>query len=66
MVAERDGDDALVHIAHAAPGARGLYYSVGFRKFTQDAPLVETQGQSMLHQYSTESPGRAAQINSGV
>jgi GNAT superfamily N-acetyltransferase len=24
------------------PRARGLYYSVGFRKFTQDAPLIKT------------------------
>jgi GNAT superfamily N-acetyltransferase len=24
------------------PGARGLYYSVGFRKFTRDAPLLRT------------------------
>jgi GNAT superfamily N-acetyltransferase len=26
------------------PAARGLYYSVGFRKFTQDAPLIKTGG----------------------
>lgn len=26
------------------PGARGLYYRVGFRKFTRDAPLLKTQG----------------------
>ncbi|MGW5123375.1 GNAT family N-acetyltransferase [Streptomyces sp. NPDC004069] len=25
------------------PAARGLYYSVGFRKFTQDAPLIKTR-----------------------
>jgi hypothetical protein len=25
------------------PGARGLYYSVGFRKFTRDAPLIKTK-----------------------
>jgi GNAT superfamily N-acetyltransferase len=23
------------------PGARGLYYSVGFREFTRDAPLIK-------------------------
>ena len=26
------------------PEARGLYYGVGFRKFTQDAPLLKTAG----------------------
>ncbi|MFF2851767.1 GNAT family N-acetyltransferase [Streptomyces sp. NPDC058001] len=26
------------------PGARGLYYSVGFREFTRDAPLIKTGG----------------------
>lgn len=26
------------------PSARGLYYSVGFRKFTQDAPLIKRSG----------------------
>ena len=26
------------------PSARGLYYSVGFRKFTRDAPLIRTAG----------------------
>ncbi|MEV6117766.1 GNAT family N-acetyltransferase [Streptomyces sp. NPDC052109] len=26
------------------PRARGLYYSVGFRKFTRDAPLIKTGG----------------------
>ncbi|PZG04757.1 GNAT family N-acetyltransferase [Nonomuraea aridisoli] len=28
------------------PEARGLYYSVGFREFTRDAPLVKTAGSS--------------------
>jgi GNAT superfamily N-acetyltransferase len=26
------------------PNARGLYYSVGFRKFTRDAPLIKVSG----------------------
>jgi hypothetical protein len=26
------------------PQARGLYYSVGFREFTRDAPLIKTAG----------------------
>jgi GNAT superfamily N-acetyltransferase len=26
------------------PSARGLYYSVGFREFTRDAPLIKTAG----------------------
>jgi hypothetical protein len=26
------------------PGARGLYYSAGFREFTRDAPLIKTGG----------------------
>lgn len=25
------------------PAARGLYYSVGFREFTRDAPLIKTK-----------------------
>jgi hypothetical protein len=25
------------------PQARGLYYSVGFREFTRDAPLIKTK-----------------------
>jgi hypothetical protein len=27
----------------AHPHARGLYYSVGFREFTRDAPLIKTK-----------------------
>lgn len=30
--------------APGRPAARGLYYSVGFRKFSQDMPLVKTAG----------------------
>jgi hypothetical protein len=26
------------------PAARGLYYSVGFRAFSRDVPLIETVG----------------------
>jgi len=33
-------------ITAVRPGlvARGLYYSVGFREFTRDAPLIKTGG----------------------
>jgi GNAT superfamily N-acetyltransferase len=33
------------------PKARGLYYSVGFRKFTRDAPLIKTGAQLAPHSH---------------
>lgn len=29
------------------PAARGLYYSVGFRRFSRDVPLIKTPGQAL-------------------
>ncbi|GAA2619529.1 hypothetical protein GCM10010307_02210 [Streptomyces vastus] len=41
------GADHMTVVCLGAPGhpkARGLYYSVGFRRFTQDVPLIKTGG----------------------
>jgi GNAT superfamily N-acetyltransferase len=45
-LAREAGANHMTVACLSAPGhprARGLYYSVGFRKFTQDVPLIKTK-----------------------
>src|SRR5215469_7982682 len=47
QLARQAGADHMTVACLGAPGhprARGLYYSVGFREFTRDAPLIKTGG----------------------